>query len=232
MTNSSSLSKALLAIGAAFVAVLATDALRLVLGPSYGVTPALAELLLVAGLLAAAARMISRTSRRLQSAAVVCDRAFHGDLEARILDTRDGGDLGKLQKSVNDMLDIVDAYVRESAASMEYVSRGKTFRKVLLRGLPGSFRNGATVINGGVEAMDRRVLDLATKAKAFGDNMDGVAKELALAAGSLQTDSGMLATASEETSRKSTTVAAAAEEASTNLQTLPSAAEELSASIS
>ena len=50
---------------------------------------------------------------------------------ARILGLRESGDFGKLQTAVNDMLDIVDAFVRESAVSMEYVSRGKTFRNEL-----------------------------------------------------------------------------------------------------
>jgi methyl-accepting chemotaxis protein len=231
MTNSSSQSKALIALVAALVVVIATDAVRFFVGPVGGELASLVEIVVIAGLLAVAARLMMRASQRIRSAALVCERAFHGDLEARILDPRDGGELGKLQKSINDMLDILDAYVRESAASMEYVSRGKTFRKVLLRGLPGSFRNGATVINAGVDAMDRRVQELATKAKQFGDSMDHVAKQLASAAGSLRSDSTTLATASEEASRQSSTVAAAAEEASTNVQTVASAAEELSSSI-
>jgi methyl-accepting chemotaxis protein len=143
-----------------------------------------------------------------------------------------GGDLGRLQKSVNDMLDIVDAFVRESGASMEYVSRGKTFRKVLVRGLPGSFRNGATVINGGVDAMDRRVRELAATAQGFGATMDQVAQTLATAATELQGDAEAMAAAAEQTSRQSGAVAAASEEATTNVQTVASAAEELSASIS
>ncbi|RTL28011.1 MAG: methyl-accepting chemotaxis protein, partial [Rhodocyclaceae bacterium] len=42
---------------------------------------------------------------------------------------------------------IADAFVREASASMDYASRGKYFRKILARGLPGSFRHSATVIN-------------------------------------------------------------------------------------
>ena len=129
------------------------------------------------------------------------------------------------------MLDIVDAFVRESSASMEYVSRGKFFRKVLVRGLPKSFRAGATVINAGIDAMDRKVRDLAEVAQKFGSSMDLVARELDAAASELESDAGSMAAAAGETSRQSTAVAAASEQASVNVQTVASAAEQLSASI-
>ena len=54
------------------------------------------------------------------------------------------------------MLDIVDAFVREASASMEYVSHGKTFRKVLTRGLPGSFCTAAITINDATDVMDQQ----------------------------------------------------------------------------
>ena len=161
----------------------------------------------------------------------VCERASRGDLEARTPPTRDRGDLGKLQTKLNDMLDIIDAFVREASASMEYVSRGKCFRKVLVRGLPGSFRNGATVLNAGTNAMDHRVRELARVAQGFGASMDNVAKTLGVAATDLRSDAKSMAASAEETSRQSTAVAAASEQASTNVQTVATAAEELSASI-
>jgi methyl-accepting chemotaxis protein len=174
---------------------------------------------------------LRQLARGIDVAAAVCAQAARGDLEARIPGARDGGSLGLLQKSINDMLDIVDAFVRESAASMEYISRGKFFRKVLVRGLPRSFRGGATVINAGIDAMDRRVRDLADVAQGFGSCMDSVARELDAAASALESDAGSMAVAAEETSRQSTAVAAASEQASVNVQTVASAAEELSASI-
>ena len=97
----------------------------------------------------------------LEEAAQVCARACRGDLEARVLGDRQPGTLGVLQKSINDMLDVTDAFVREAAASMEAVSRGKTFRKILERGLPGSFRRAATINNAGTESLGKRVAEIA-----------------------------------------------------------------------
>jgi len=231
MTNLSSLFKATLSIAIVVAAVFIAGAVRLIAGPLAEPWDSVLEILVVTVPLGFALWSLRRANENIREVSTVCVQAFKGDLEARVLGARDGGDIGRVQKSVNDMLDIVDAFVRESAASMEYVSRGKTFRKVLTRGLPGSFRNGAIVINAGTDAMDRRVRELAVVARNFGGSMDKVAKTLAQAANELKSDAESAAAAAEETSRQATAVASASEEASTNVQTVASAAEELSASI-
>jgi methyl-accepting chemotaxis protein len=231
MMNLSSLSKAAFSIIAALAAVVIAAGLRLVGGAAMEPWDSIAELLLTGGVLAFALWSLRRAGRSIREVSEVCIQAFKGDLEARVLGARDGGDIGRTQKAVNDMLDIVDAFVRESAASMDYVSQGKTFRKVLTRGLPGSFRNGAIVINAGTDSMDRRVRELAVMAQNFGDSMDKVVQSLAQAADELSSDAESSSAAAEETSRQASAVAAASEEASTNVQTVASAAEELSASI-
>ncbi len=213
----------------AIVAVAA--AARLLLGPALQPWETVAELLAVGTSLGFGIWSLRRLARGIEAVSAVCAQAARGDLEARIAGAREGGELGQLQKSVNDMLDIVDAFVRESAASMGYISRGKCFRKVLVRGLPGSFRSGALVINAATESMDGKVRNLADVAQGFGSSMDVVARTLAAAASELASDAGSMAAAAEETSRQSTAVAAASEQASVNVQTVASAAEELSASI-
>jgi methyl-accepting chemotaxis protein len=231
MTNLSSLSKATISIALSVAAILIAGVSRLLLGPSAEPWDSMLEILMVGLPLGFALWSLRRAGQSIREVSAVCGQAFKGDLEARVLGARDGGDVGRLQKSVNDMLDIVDAFVRESAASMEYVSRGKTFRKVLTRGLPGSFRNGAIVINAGTDSMDHRVRELAVVAQNFGNSMDKVVRSLDAAATELGSDAESSAAAAEETSRQAAAVAAAAEEASTNVQTVASAAEELSASI-
>ena len=204
---------------------------RILVGPTLEPWVTVVELSTAGASLAFGIWSLRQLARSIDVAAAVCGQAARGDLEARIPGARDGGGLGQLQKSVNDMLDIVDAFVRELSASMEYISRGKFFRKVLARGLPKSFRAGATVINAGIDAMDRKVRDLAEVAQKFGSSMDLVARELDAAASALESDAGSMAAAAGETSRQSTAVAAASEQASVNVQTVASAAEQLSASI-
>ena len=229
--NLSSLSEAKLSIAVAGGALVVVGAARLLLGASAAPWDTGVEVVVVGSLLGAAAWLVRRADLTIREVSAVCKRARHGDLEGRILGARERGGLGEIQAAVNDMLDIIDAYVRKSSASMEYVSHGKCFRKVLVRGLPGSFRRGATIINAGTDAMDRKVGDLARVAQTFGASMDNVAKTLAVAATDLGSDADQMAAAAEETSRQSTGVAAASEQASTNVQTVASAAEQLSASI-
>jgi methyl-accepting chemotaxis protein len=230
--NLSSLSKTALAMAAAGGIVAVLGVARLLAGPAFQPWDTVIELAAVATLLGLAGWWLRRVARSTRMVSEVCQQASHGNLEARVLGARDGGDLGSLQAAVNNMLDIVDAFVRESSASMEYVSRGKCFRKVLTRGLPGSFQSGATVMNAATDVMDRRVHEIASVAQGFGVSMNGVATTLAAAATALHSDAITMASAAEETSRQATAVAAASEEASVNVQTVASAAEELSTSIS
>jgi methyl-accepting chemotaxis protein len=220
-----------LGIAAAALSAVAFGIAAFIIGPAFEPWGTVIEIVPVAVCLGFAVWSMRETGRNIEVVAAVCAEAFRGNLEPRVLGKRDGGQLGALQKSVNDMLDIVDAYVRESSASMEYVSRGKTFRKVLTRGLPGAFANGATVMNAGTDSMDRRVGALARFAEEFGSRMERVAGNLAGAANALGNDAQAMSGAAEETTKQSHAVAAASEQASANVQTVASAAEELSASI-
>ncbi|MFC1672590.1 methyl-accepting chemotaxis protein [Pseudomonadota bacterium] len=162
----------------------------------------------------------------------VCQRIDQGDFEARIIHIREGGDLGRMQNTVNSMIDRCDAYVRESMACQEYVSENKYFRRILPGGMKGTFLNAANVFNSATDKVESKVKDFTMVADDFERNMKEVVNTVAAASTELQsTAQGMESTASA-TSQQATTVAAAAEEAATNVQTVASAAEELSSSIS
>ncbi|MDA9434286.1 methyl-accepting chemotaxis protein [Bradyrhizobium sp. CCBAU 51627] len=172
-----------------------------------------------------------RTAAAVDEVAEVCRKAAGGNLEARILSERQNGRIGAIQKSVNDMLDIADAFAREASASMDYASRGKYFRKILARGLPGSFRRSAAVINSGTDSLARRVVEVADLAKQFGTHLDQVAGTLMGAATDLESDAGQMAAAAEKTSRQTSGVLSASDHASRNVATVASAAEQLASSI-
>ena len=86
----------------------------------------------------------------------------------------DGGDVGRVQESVNELLDITDAFVREARGVMEFVGRGQYFRKVLVRGLPGTFRHSAEAINHTTTAMNRKVGEFKTSIDNFESSVAGV----------------------------------------------------------
>lgn len=188
-------------------------------------------LLLPVAFLAGALHFTNVEARKVRQIYNVCNAAYRGDLEARVISSREPGLVGELGSAVNNMLDVVDAFVREASASMEYASKGKMFRKVMTRGLPGAFKNGAAVLNQGTDSMDQRVREIAVVAKSFGESMDAVVGTLMAAATELGGESEEMKNTAHATQLRVSSVSAASEEASVNVQTVASAAEELAASV-
>ena len=83
----------------------------------------------------------------------VCRRAAAGDLEARITGVKAGRDFSRMCHAINDVLDMSDAFVREAAAAMNNCSRDQFHRPILLRGMQGSYRQSASIINSAAVAM-------------------------------------------------------------------------------
>jgi methyl-accepting chemotaxis protein len=63
------------------------------------------------------------------------------------------GEFAPLMHSINHLLDMTDAFMRESFAALEHAGQGKFYRRVLLRGMLGSFRNTSQLINQATEEM-------------------------------------------------------------------------------
>ncbi|MGE0758956.1 MAG: methyl-accepting chemotaxis protein [Pirellulaceae bacterium] len=90
----------------------------------------------------------------VRQAASVCRAAAQGDLEPRILNIEATGEMADLLHGINHLLDMIDAFVRESVAALEHASRQKYYRRVLLEGMRGSFRHAAESINRGTADME------------------------------------------------------------------------------
>ena len=83
---------------------------------------------------------LARYKEAVRQATVVCGEAARGNLEPRLLHIHAEGELGDMLRSINHLLDLTDAYVREAGTCLAYASEDKFFRKVLTRGLLGCFR--------------------------------------------------------------------------------------------
>jgi len=77
----------------------------------------------------------------------VCHSAAKGNLEPRVLHTSEDPRLAALTESINSLLDSADLYVRESTASLRAASERRYYRRVLERGMSGTFRTGAKLLN-------------------------------------------------------------------------------------
>ncbi|BFU42756.1 methyl-accepting chemotaxis protein [Krasilnikovia sp. MM14-A1004] len=89
----------------------------------------------------------------LRLIAEVCRRAQGGDLEARLPPLGHAEVDVAARTAINGLLDIIDAYVRESSAALAAAADGRFHRRFLTRGLLGSFRQGAELISRSTDAM-------------------------------------------------------------------------------
>ncbi len=103
--------------------------------------------------LAGGATMSDEVRAWVSRAAEVCRRAANGDLESRILNIDAEGDLEELLHSINHLLDMTDAFTRESTATLEASSNDAFHRLVRPEGLRGAFGRAALKINAAVTHM-------------------------------------------------------------------------------
>lgn len=164
--------------------------------------------------------------------------AARGNLEARILHAADAGELKELVLSINHLLDMTDAFLREAGASLEHASHGKYFRRVVLRGLRGTFQSTAVVINASTKKMAENAAALSASEKRkleladiFEGNIKGVVATLASSSTELAATAQALTEMAERTSMQAQGAQESSQEAASNTQSIASAAEQMSASL-
>jgi methyl-accepting chemotaxis protein len=77
----------------------------------------------------------------------VCSAALAGNLEVRVGPVGDDPVAQAARSAVNDLLDVVDAYVRETGGAVDAWSHQRYHRRLLRGGLLGSFRDGSVVVD-------------------------------------------------------------------------------------
>jgi len=84
----------------------------------------------------------------------VLSHAAKGELEDRITHIpNDNSDNAKIAWAVNDTLDQLEAFMRDSATTIEAASNGKTYRHTYPQGLQGIFKTTAQTVNKAVESI-------------------------------------------------------------------------------
>jgi hypothetical protein len=99
-----------------------------------------------------------RLAEALRLVTATADRIARGDMAARLdplrLAPEDAHLETEVRRAVNAMIDVTDAYVRESSAAITAASEGHFYRRLLEPGLAGAFLDGARVIEGGRASME------------------------------------------------------------------------------
>lgn len=135
---------------------------------------------------------------QLQHIASTCERAALGDLEARLIGFSNDPVLGPVARAINQLLDVADAYVRESSAAMSLCSQGTYERPILCQGLAGSYRKAAVTIN-------RAALQMKTSAgqiAEFQRERERVVKEVTETTGSIAAACEELSATTNEIARQ------------------------------
>ena len=97
----------------------------------------------------------------MQSVADICGRAAQGDLEPRLLHCPENPDLARVVLAINHLLDMSDGFLREVGAALDHAAQKKFYRRVLLRGMRGSFRRAAQQINDATQQLASDAGELA-----------------------------------------------------------------------
>ncbi|GGN10890.1 methyl-accepting chemotaxis protein [Actinoplanes campanulatus] len=121
--------------------------------------------------------------------AEIVARAADGDLEARVPRLGDSPQAAAARREINRLLDVTDAFVRESGAALAASAEGRFHRRFLPRGMPGAYANSATIINTAVEGMSagaQRLADADRARHALADQLESavltVSEQVATAA--------------------------------------------------
>ena len=149
-----------------------------------------------------------------------CEAAAGGDLEARVAPVpgaEDVPELAALRAAVNRVLDVSDAFVRESGAALTAAAHGAHHRRVLPTGLRGAFAAGARTINaarGVMRSGAERIAEAQAARAGLADEFESVvlamSEQVATAATELSASaaglSGAATAASSEADRARETI--------------------------
>ena len=187
---------------------------------------------------AAAARLHSPRDRR-QELIALCQAARRGDLSGRMthLDPEDPDT--PLYEALNDLLNLLEASMREATAALEASVDGRFHRRFLEQGMPGAFLQMAQKTNQSMERMAERATSIAAMkeeraalAEGFRDGVSVMVTTLASAATELDATSASMAAVSQESLSQAERCGESAESATANTQAVAAATEQLAASIS
>ncbi len=174
---------------------------------------------------------MSDSASILRELTAICERAAAGDLEARVSPAPDSVEFAALGGAINHLLDICDAYVRESAAALDHCARGEFHRPILLRGLHGSYRHAAVTINRAAHKMSEDAAKIArfeTERKAVARRVAETTDSVTSSAGDLRANATSIQEHVADSRRLAEDVAQATDLAAQNTNAVAAACQELS----
>ena len=230
MTSSSSLSKATFCLAAlltVLAAALAAEATGLA-----SATLSLAALGLALALGGAAFAFLIKARRVVRTAATVFHDFAIGDFESRLVSIGEEGDLGVLVDAANDAFDQIDAFVREATASLEHVTSGKYYRRIVETGLQGRLLLGARTVNAASADMEAKVARFTSVTNAFDNSAQHLVSDFTAAAAEFHANATAMEESAALSATSADTVAHSVQRTGSSIASVASSIEQLTACIS
>ena len=230
MTSSSSLSKVALCLAALLVvlaAALAAQAAGLA-SPMLS----LAALSLALALGGAAFAYLIKARRVVRTAAGAFRGFAVGDFETRLVNIGEGGDLCALVDAANDAFDQIDAFVREATASLEHVTSGKYYRRIVETGLQGRLLLGARTVNAASAEMEAKVVRFTSVTNAFDNSAQHLVSDFTAAAAEFHANAKSMEESAALSATRADTVALSVQRTGSSIASVAASIEQLTACIS
>jgi len=145
-----------------------------------------------------------RINMAINAIQVVTDEYKKGNLEPRLWIPGEGGKLSNMLDSINHTVDVIDAFIREAKAAMQFAMAEKYYRKIQLTGFAGTYRHGAQIFNAGLDGIRentmRSMRHAAIELDKAAEQGDIQAKHLMESVSTTSANIGSVAAAMEEMS--------------------------------
>lgn len=197
-------------------------------GVGWDLLPAIAALILVGAILF----YILKLQKSISNAQDGLSRLAKGDFSARILNIQERGDVGEFFYHINDVTDVMDAFVRESTECMQAVNENKYYRKILPNGLLGSLLQGSQTINKALLNVGQKMSDFTRVAHDVDQSLTSVASEITETIETLTQTTDSMENAASNAQHRTHIAIKGAEDTALSVDTISSASEEMSVSIS
>ncbi len=170
-----------------------------------------------------AAADLESHDQAIQVMGQVLERAAAGDLEVRVPDLSATPGFVEFADRLNHLLDVMDAFVRESGDALSAAADGRYHRRFLVQGMPGAFRLGASRIDDARATM-KSAADLLADQEGIRQELTSTAVDISTRVAGAATELGASANTLAESVSSAVTQADAA---LTTVQTLESASAQI-----
>ena len=228
--NSSSLSSARLLNRIALGMCLLTGG-ALFVGGMAGLWVGLAGIAVVAACQVGANLKLKKSEAEIERMSQVVSALAKGDFEARLTSITEKGKFGEFQWALNEMVDAVDAFIREATAAMEHVSRNQYFRRILESGMHGTLLNGARIINRATQSVEEKMNGFVNVASDLDTSLNEVVQQINSTARTLESSADTMQSSVSIKTQGADAAMRSSDTASMSVQTISAAAEEMSSCI-